>query len=297
MVRHQTASLSIPLLLSGALHLGAGGGAFVAGFGLEPPPRVPVELVIEEPPPAALPSAPQPAIPPRTRPGPQPVKVQKSIESPRAEVPAPEPRPIASATAGADMRVPTMADVGTTPSDRAGTPDPPRIDVPSPRTPAPVTTGRGPSDSPAMAEVSRGPSGLSSAPPVEAAASGGAALPGAPGRGRGDLRGDPAVASLPRGPTPGNEITRAARLRGGYQVLPSYPASARRARAEGTTLLRLLVLADGRVGEVMIEKSAGHPDVDRAAADAVRHWRFEPARRRTETVPSWVEQPVEFRLR
>lgn len=80
-------------------------------------------------------------------------------------------------------------------------------------------------------------------------------------------------------------------------MLPSYPASARRARAEGTTLLRLLVLADGRVGEVMIERSAGHPDLDRAAADAVRRWRFEPARRGTEAVPMWLELPVEFRLR
>jgi protein TonB len=57
------------------------------------------------------------------------------------------------------------------------------------------------------------------------------------------------------------------------------------------------VLADGRVGEVMIERSAGHPDLDRAAADAVRRWRFEPARRGTEAVPMWLELPVEFRLR
>ena len=55
--------------------------------------------------------------------------------------------------------------------------------------------------------------------------------------------------------------------------------------------------AAGRVGEVVVKQSAGHPDLDRAAADAVRRWRFEPARRGAEAVAIWVELPVEFRLR
>ncbi len=48
-----------------------------------------------------------------------------------------------------------------------------------------------------------------------------------------------------------------------------YPDSARRARAQGTTFLKLRVLATGKVGEVFIEKSAGRSDLDEAAADAV----------------------------
>ena len=62
-------------------------------------------------------------------------------------------------------------------------------------------------------------------------------------------------------------------------------------------MLRVHVLADGKIGEVNVEQSAGHPDLDRAAADAVRRWRFEPARRGDEAVAMWVLLPVEFRLK
>ena len=96
---------------------------------------------------------------------------------------------------------------------------------------------------------------------------------------------------------PSDDITRTAMPRGGYQVRPSYPASARRLGIQGMTTLRVYVAADGRVGEVLIHESAGHPDLDSAAADAVKRWRFEPARHGTEAVGVWVLLPVEFRLR
>ena len=92
-------------------------------------------------------------------------------------------------------------------------------------------------------------------------------------------------------------MTRTAIPRGGYQGRPSYPSTARRLGVEGTTMLRVHVGADGRVGDVVVESSAGHTDLDQAAVDAVRRWRFEPARRGTEAVAMWVRLPVEFRLR
>jgi protein TonB len=51
------------------------------------------------------------------------------------------------------------------------------------------------------------------------------------------------------------------------------------------------------VGEIVVEQSAGHPDLDQAAADAVKRWRFEPARRGQEAVAMWVLHPVEFHLK
>jgi periplasmic protein TonB len=96
---------------------------------------------------------------------------------------------------------------------------------------------------------------------------------------------------------PSDGITRTAIPRGGYQVRPSYPASARRLGIQGTTLLRLYVDTEGRVAEVAIERSAGHQDLDDAAAQAVRRWRFEPGRRGSEPTGMWVLLPVEFRLR
>ena len=62
-------------------------------------------------------------------------------------------------------------------------------------------------------------------------------------------------------------------------------------------MLRVHVLEDGRIGEVDVEQSAGHPDLDQAAADAVRRWKFEPARRGDQAVAMWVRLPVEFRLK
>ena len=102
-----------------------------------------------------------------------------------------------------------------------------------------------------------------------------------------------AVASVP--PTAG--LTSVAKPMGGYQVRPTYPSTARRLGVQGTTLLRVQVLEDGRVGGIDVEQSAGHPDLDQAATDAVRRWRFEPARRGEQAVAMWVRLPVEFRLK
>jgi protein TonB len=92
-------------------------------------------------------------------------------------------------------------------------------------------------------------------------------------------------------------ITQYARPQGGYQVRPGYPATARRLGIQGTTMLRVHVLVDGRVGDVVVQETAGHPDLDEAAAEAVRRWRFDPARRGNDPVAMWVLLPVEFRLK
>jgi protein TonB len=110
-----------------------------------------------------------------------------------------------------------------------------------------------------------------------------------------------ASSSAPSGPSvavlPPDGVTQTAVPRGGYQVRPSYPHNARRLGIQGTTLLSVFVAADGRVADVVVKQSAGHPDLDQAAADAVKRWRFEPARRGSEAVAMWVLLPVEFRLR
>jgi protein TonB len=107
----------------------------------------------------------------------------------------------------------------------------------------------------------------------------------------------PAVAASGRELASASAVTQYARPQGGYQVRPSYPATARRLGVQGTTLLKVHVLVDGAVGEVVVQESAGHADLDQAAADAVRRWRFDPARRGSEPVAMWVLLPVEFRLR
>jgi protein TonB len=124
-----------------------------------------------------------------------------------------------------------------------------------------------------------------------------AAGSGANGRGglglatRGD--GAQAAASGPGGGT----LTAMARPLGGYQHMPTYPESARREGVEGVATLRFQVLIDGSVGTVNVQHSAGHPDLDQAAIEAVKKWRFEPARRGTQAVAVWVTLPVRFELK
>ena len=117
----------------------------------------------------------------------------------------------------------------------------------------------------------------------------GGAGQGAAGLGRG-AKGDGS------GSGTGQPLTGLARPLGGYQVKPRYPETARRSGAQGTTLLKLQVLANGRVGEVLIEQSAGHHDLDNAAAEAVKKWLFEPARMGKEPVAVWVLLPIKFEL-
>jgi protein TonB len=159
---------------------------------------------------------------------------------------------------------------------------------PVPITPVPAPTVAAPFQSPPP-----GPSMEAVAapgPPASAPPSIGTAAPSS-------VPAAPATAAA-RPPTAAPEgLTQAARPKGGYQVRPAYPAAPRRLGIQGTTLLRVHVLADGRIGDVLVEESAGHRDLDEAAADAVRRWRFEPARRGTEAVAMWVLLPVQFRLR
>ena len=77
---------------------------------------------------------------------------------------------------------------------------------------------------------------------------------------------------------------------------PGYPAAARRRGEEGQVTLRVHVLASGRAAEIEIAESSSHPRLDRAARDAVAHWRFEPARRGSQPVDSWLRVPIVFRL-
>ncbi|HXV10485.1 MAG TPA: energy transducer TonB [Burkholderiales bacterium] len=77
---------------------------------------------------------------------------------------------------------------------------------------------------------------------------------------------------------------------------PRYPVAARRAGEQGTVTLKVLVGMDGLPQRVEVEKTSGSSRLDSAALDAVRRWRFVPARRGSSAIESWVLVPVVFRL-
>jgi protein TonB len=56
------------------------------------------------------------------------------------------------------------------------------------------------------------------------------------------------------------------------------------------------VLPNGECGELELGQSSGYALLDQAALEAVRTWRFRPARRGDEEIVSWVDIPVRFRL-
>ncbi len=74
-----------------------------------------------------------------------------------------------------------------------------------------------------------------------------------------------------------------------------HPDDRRRHRPrEGLVILRIQVLASGRVGEVTVLKSSGHADLDAAAVRGLRRARCEPASRGGEPVDSVIEKRVHF---
>ena len=77
---------------------------------------------------------------------------------------------------------------------------------------------------------------------------------------------------------------------------PAYPESARRENREGRVLLRVLIDAQGKTKSVEINRSSGDDALDGAAAEAIKRWRFYPARAGDTPVESWVSIPIDFRL-
>lgn len=63
---------------------------------------------------------------------------------------------------------------------------------------------------------------------------------------------------------------------------------------QGRVVLRILVLADGRVGRVEVAVSSGSIALDDAAVAAARSWRFAPATRDGQPIDAWALTPVRF---
>ncbi|QWF15224.1 poly-beta-1,6-N-acetyl-D-glucosamine biosynthesis protein PgaD [Lysobacter capsici] len=83
----------------------------------------------------------------------------------------------------------------------------------------------------------------------------------------------------------------------GFSPKPPYPLEAQRHREGGLVKLKVQVSADGRALNVAIVKRSGYRDLDRAAVNTVRTWRFAPAVRNGKAIAAVVIVPVEFKPR
>lgn len=81
-----------------------------------------------------------------------------------------------------------------------------------------------------------------------------------------------------------------------HNPAPVYPAMSKRLEESGKTILRVYVEPSGRPSQIQIKASSGSPRLDQAAQDAVRRWKFVPARRGDEAVGAWVLVPIDFNL-
>lgn len=77
---------------------------------------------------------------------------------------------------------------------------------------------------------------------------------------------------------------------------PRYPPISRRLGEEGKVLLRVQVDQAGQPIAVVLHQGSGFSRLDQSAAEAVRGWRFVPARRGQQAVTEWVVVPVIFSL-
>lgn len=75
---------------------------------------------------------------------------------------------------------------------------------------------------------------------------------------------------------------------------PRYPADAMRRGESGEALLRIHVDRDGVPFDIDLVRSSGSRSLDRAATEAVRRWRFTPARRGGVAVEGTVQAPIAF---
>ena len=80
-----------------------------------------------------------------------------------------------------------------------------------------------------------------------------------------------------------------------YDPDPEYSPEARAARYQGTVKLWAVIGPDGRTRELRVQQSVGM-GLDEKALDAVRKWRFEPARMNGHPVAVQIEVEVGFHL-
>ncbi|HKW02224.1 MAG TPA: energy transducer TonB [Vicinamibacterales bacterium] len=256
-----------PIRLVFLTTLGPGGGGGGGGLKMPAPPppaerKAPPKPKLKSPvPPVKKVATPPPVVTPRPTPTPTPV-VTPPVVIPRVETPPP-----------------------------TATPEPPRF-MPPQAIQAPVVPQ--PADKVDTAGT-LGPS--TSSAPSNGPGTGGGVGSGSGagiGEGRGGGIGPGSGGGTGGGPyQPGSGVAPPVLLK---EVRPGYTDEARRRSIEGDVLLEIVVKQDGSVGNVRVTRSLG-AGLEQKAIDAVRQWRFGPARRQGQPVDVVVEVSVEFKLR
>jgi protein TonB len=74
----------------------------------------------------------------------------------------------------------------------------------------------------------------------------------------------------------------------------AHPPMLRDAGISGTVMVFFFIDEGGRVANAVLADSSGHTQLDQAALDVARVYRFKPAMNRNQVVPAWVMFPLTF---
>lgn len=80
-----------------------------------------------------------------------------------------------------------------------------------------------------------------------------------------------------------------------YAPDPEYSEEARKAKWQGTVVLWVIVSPDGRTRDIKVQRSLGL-GLDEKAVEAVRSWKFDPAKKDGQPVAVQINVEVNFRL-
>jgi TonB family protein len=80
-----------------------------------------------------------------------------------------------------------------------------------------------------------------------------------------------------------------------YDPDPDYSEAARKAKHQGTVVLWVIIGTDGRPREISVRRSLGM-GLDEKAVEAVRRWKFDPAKKDGQAVAVQISIEVNFRL-
>jgi periplasmic protein TonB len=138
-----------------------------------------------------------------------------------------------------------------------------------------------------------------SAEPVPVAAVAPASVPAAPVPATEPAASAPVAVATPASAPPQPMPVVAPRFDAAYlsNPAPIYPAASRNLGEQGKVFLSVLVTPQGEAQEVRLRTGSGFERLDLAAQEAVRRWKFLPARQGEEAVAAWVVVPVLFSLR
>lgn len=164
--------------------------------------------------------------------------------------------------------------------------------------PAPLAAGDGASDMPAARGDGGGDQAQATPEQADAAAPADAPVAAAP------AQAEPVPPPSATPPAPPVAAPQAGELAPGGQPVPlpdqpapQYPPEALRRGDQGTVVVRVDVDATGVPSGVSVLQHSGSRELDQAAMDAVRRWRFRPAQRDGQAIVGTVDVPFDFKTR